>query len=89
MRIPNPWTGPALAVFGMYVVHIGPPLSATTGVAGWIGYLADGHSSVLFATLAAAAYGMSQLLAGSGALRSTAEGGPSSGGSGSMPLDSV
>ncbi|MET9872774.1 hypothetical protein ABZZ16_43075, partial [Streptomyces sp. NPDC006386] len=42
----------ALAVFGMYVVHIGPPLSATSGVAGWIRYLADGHSSVLFATLA-------------------------------------
>ncbi|MDC2948022.1 DUF418 domain-containing protein [Streptomyces heilongjiangensis] len=42
----------ALAVFGMYVVHIGPPLSATHGVAGWIRYIADGHSSVLFATLA-------------------------------------
>ncbi|WP_428843898.1 DUF418 domain-containing protein [Streptomyces griseorubiginosus] len=42
----------ALAVFGMYVVHIGPPLSATHGVAGWIRYMADGHSSVLFATLA-------------------------------------
>ncbi|MET9816264.1 DUF418 domain-containing protein [Streptomyces sp. NPDC006355] len=42
----------ALAVFGMYVVHIGPPLSATSGVAGWIRYLADGHSSILFATLA-------------------------------------
>ncbi|MEV7889111.1 DUF418 domain-containing protein [Streptomyces sp. NPDC002817] len=42
----------ALAVFGMYVVHIGPPLSATDGVAGWIRYMADGHSSVLFATLA-------------------------------------
>ncbi|WP_029180634.1 MULTISPECIES: DUF418 domain-containing protein [Streptomyces] len=42
----------ALAVFGMYVVHIGPPLSATHGVASWIRYIADGHSSVLFATLA-------------------------------------
>jgi uncharacterized membrane protein YeiB len=42
----------ALAVFGMYVVHIGPPLSATDGVAGWVRYMADGHSSVLFATLA-------------------------------------
>jgi uncharacterized membrane protein len=42
----------ALAVFGMYIVHIGPPLSATTGVGSWIRYLADGHSSVLFATLA-------------------------------------
>ncbi|WP_181387226.1 DUF418 domain-containing protein [Streptomyces sp. Act143] len=42
----------ALAVFGMYVVHIGPPLSATHGVASWVRYIADGHSSVLFATLA-------------------------------------
>ncbi|MFF7489469.1 DUF418 domain-containing protein [Streptomyces luteogriseus] len=42
----------ALAVFGMYIVHIGPPLSATHGVASWIRYMADGHSSVLFATLA-------------------------------------
>ncbi|GGY13256.1 membrane protein [Streptomyces djakartensis] len=42
----------ALAVFGMYVVHIGPPLSATTGVASWIRYISEGHSSVLFATLA-------------------------------------
>ncbi|MCC0094537.1 DUF418 domain-containing protein [Streptomyces flavotricini] len=41
-----------LAVFGMYIVHIGPPLSATDGVASWVRYLADGHSSVLFATLA-------------------------------------
>ncbi|MER6784000.1 DUF418 domain-containing protein [Streptomyces sp. NPDC000658] len=42
----------ALAVFGMYVVHIGPPLSATDGVASWVRYLAEGHSSALFATLA-------------------------------------
>jgi uncharacterized membrane protein YeiB len=42
----------AVAVFGMYVVHIGPPLSTTDGVASWIRYVADGHSSVLFATLA-------------------------------------
>ncbi|RDI43620.1 DUF418 domain-containing protein [Nocardia mexicana] len=42
----------ALAVFGMYTVHVGPPLSATDGVGSWIRYLADGHSSVLFATLA-------------------------------------
>lgn len=41
-----------LAVFGMYVVHIGPALSATNGVGSWVRYLADGHSSVLFATLA-------------------------------------
>ncbi|MEU0893179.1 DUF418 domain-containing protein [Streptomyces massasporeus] len=58
--LPGPSTGRlvgvdlarALAVFGMYVVHIGPPLSATDGVAGWVRYMADGHSSVLFATLA-------------------------------------
>ncbi|GAA4897288.1 heparan-alpha-glucosaminide N-acetyltransferase domain-containing protein [Streptomyces coeruleoprunus] len=42
----------ALAVFGMYIVHIGPALSATDGVGSWVRYLADGHSSVLFATLA-------------------------------------
>ncbi|GAB2714364.1 DUF418 domain-containing protein [Nocardia thraciensis] len=42
----------ALAVFGMYTVHVGPPLSATDGVGSWIRYLAEGHSSVLFATLA-------------------------------------
>lgn len=41
-----------LAVFGMYIVHIGPPLSATHGVASWVRYLVDGHSSVLFATFA-------------------------------------
>ncbi|MFB6720684.1 DUF418 domain-containing protein [Kribbella sp. NPDC056345] len=42
----------ALAVFGMYTVHIGPPLSATHGVGHWVRYLADGRSSILFATLA-------------------------------------
>ncbi|MGI5127809.1 DUF418 domain-containing protein [Pseudonocardia sp. CA-107938] len=42
----------ALAVFGMFTVHIGPPLGAVDGVAGWLRYLADGRSSVLFATLA-------------------------------------
>jgi uncharacterized membrane protein YeiB len=42
----------ALAVFGMYTVHIGPPLSTLDGVDSWVRYLADGHSSVLFATLA-------------------------------------
>jgi len=44
--------------------------------------------AALGATLTAAAYGMSLLLAGKGALRSLAEDGPSSGGSGSVPLDS-
>ena len=42
----------ALAVFGMYIVHIGPKLSATHGVGNWVRFLAEGHSSVLFATLA-------------------------------------
>ncbi|MBF6149576.1 DUF418 domain-containing protein [Nocardia nova] len=42
----------ALAVFGMYTVHVGPPLSATHGVGSWIRYLVDGRSSILFATLA-------------------------------------
>ncbi|MFJ5136822.1 DUF418 domain-containing protein [Streptomyces sp. NPDC088707] len=42
----------ALAVFGMYVVHIGPALSSTHGAGTWVRYMADGHSSALFATLA-------------------------------------
>lgn len=42
----------ALAVFGMYIVHVGPVLSSTHGVGTWVRYLADGHSSVLLATLA-------------------------------------
>ncbi|MBC9713867.1 DUF418 domain-containing protein [Streptomyces sp. TRM66268-LWL] len=42
----------ALAVFGMYIVHIGPMLESTSGVGTWVRFLADGHSSVLFATLA-------------------------------------
>ncbi len=42
----------ALAVFGMYIVHIGPALSQTDGVASWVRYMADGKSSALFATLA-------------------------------------
>ncbi|WP_083914344.1 DUF418 domain-containing protein [Nocardia concava] len=42
----------ALAVFGMYTVHVGPELSATHGVGSWIRYLVDGRSSILFATLA-------------------------------------
>lgn len=42
----------ALAVFGMYIVHVGPMLSTTSGVGSWVRYMSDGHSSVLFATLA-------------------------------------
>lgn len=42
----------ALAVFGMYTVHMGPSLSQTSGVGSWIRYLVDGRSSILFATLA-------------------------------------
>ncbi|WP_437017999.1 DUF418 domain-containing protein [Streptomyces sp. enrichment culture] len=42
----------ALAVFGMYIVHIGPMPGSTSGVGTWVRFLADGHSSVLFATLA-------------------------------------
>ncbi|MFI2718130.1 DUF418 domain-containing protein [Streptomyces collinus] len=42
----------ALAVFGMYIVHIGPMPGNTSGVGTWVRFLADGHSSVLFATLA-------------------------------------
>ncbi|MEU0880839.1 DUF418 domain-containing protein [Lentzea sp. NPDC005914] len=40
----------ALAVFGMYVVHLAPP--ATDGVGAWVRTLAEGRSSALFATLA-------------------------------------
>jgi uncharacterized membrane protein YeiB len=43
--------------------------------------------AALGSALTLAAYGMSLLLAGKDALRSTAEDGPSSGGSGAMPLD--
>ncbi|MFI6317162.1 DUF418 domain-containing protein [Nonomuraea sp. NPDC050556] len=58
--VPRPSTGRlvgvdlarALAVFGMYTVHVGPPLEAVDGVDGWLRYLADGRSSILFATLA-------------------------------------
>jgi uncharacterized membrane protein YeiB len=42
----------ALAVFGMYTVHVGPSLEAVDGIDGWLRYLADGRSSILFATLA-------------------------------------
>ncbi|WP_327311987.1 DUF418 domain-containing protein [Streptomyces sp. NBC_01235] len=36
----------------MYIVHIGPKLSATHGVGNWVRFLAEEYSSVLFATLA-------------------------------------
>ncbi|MEV0530944.1 DUF418 domain-containing protein [Kitasatospora sp. NPDC050463] len=42
----------ALAVFGMYAVHLGPPPASASGVEGWLLGLAEGRSSVLFATLA-------------------------------------
>jgi uncharacterized membrane protein YeiB len=42
----------ALAVFGMYVVHLGPAATATSGVGAWVRELAEGRSSALFATLA-------------------------------------
>ncbi|MHC5907716.1 DUF418 domain-containing protein [Streptomyces sp. S6] len=42
----------ALAVFGMYIVHIAP-ISLDQSTPGyWVRFLAEGHSSVLFATLA-------------------------------------
>ncbi|WP_035283831.1 heparan-alpha-glucosaminide N-acetyltransferase domain-containing protein [Actinokineospora spheciospongiae] len=42
----------ALAVFGMFVVHLGPAATATTGIGSWVRHLAEGRSSALFATLA-------------------------------------
>ncbi|MEJ2853249.1 MULTISPECIES: DUF418 domain-containing protein [unclassified Saccharothrix] len=42
----------ALAVFGMYVVHLGPSATAAEGVGAWVRGLAEGRSSALFATLA-------------------------------------
>ncbi|MEU7476531.1 heparan-alpha-glucosaminide N-acetyltransferase domain-containing protein [Lentzea sp. NPDC042327] len=42
----------ALAVFGMYVVHLGPAADATSGIGIWVRHLAEGRSSALFATLA-------------------------------------
>ena len=42
----------ALAVFGMFVVHLGPSAPAADGAGGWVRGLAEGRSSVLFATLA-------------------------------------
>ena len=42
----------ALAVFGMYVVHLGPSATAADGVGSWVRHVAEGRSSALFATLA-------------------------------------
>jgi len=42
----------ALAVFGMYAVHVGPPSDAVGGVGGWLLQLSEGRASALFATLA-------------------------------------
>ncbi|MFE7767236.1 DUF418 domain-containing protein [Streptomyces sp. NPDC057438] len=42
----------ALAVFGMYIVHIAPMTSASGSVGSWVYFLAEGRSSALFATLA-------------------------------------
>ncbi|MEV6874548.1 DUF418 domain-containing protein [Amycolatopsis sp. NPDC051128] len=42
----------ALAVFGMFVIHIGPSATAVDGIGGWVRSLAEGRSSALFATLA-------------------------------------
>lgn len=42
----------ALAVFGMYAVHLGPAPTSVSGVGGWLLALAEGRASALFATLA-------------------------------------
>jgi uncharacterized membrane protein YeiB len=42
----------ALAVFGMYVVHLGPSAANADGVGAWVRHLTEGRSSALFATLA-------------------------------------
>ncbi|RSM80959.1 hypothetical protein DMH04_29125 [Kibdelosporangium aridum] len=42
----------ALAVFGMYVVHLGPSITDATGIGAWVRHLTEGRSSALFATLA-------------------------------------
>ncbi|MFJ8537302.1 DUF418 domain-containing protein [Streptomyces sp. NPDC093591] len=42
----------ALAVFGMYIVHIAPMPSAGNDLGSWVYSLAEGRSSALFATLA-------------------------------------
>ena len=42
----------ALAVFGMYAVHVGPPSPAVPGVGGWLIGFSEGRASALFALLA-------------------------------------
>jgi uncharacterized membrane protein YeiB len=42
----------ALAVFGMFAVHVGPFEAARGDVGGWIRTLSEGRASALFATLA-------------------------------------
>lgn len=42
----------ALAVFGMYVVHLGPSATNASGFGAWVRHLTEGRSSALFATLA-------------------------------------
>ncbi|WP_328839366.1 DUF418 domain-containing protein [Streptomyces europaeiscabiei] len=42
----------ALAVFGMFAVHVAPPAEDVGGFAGWLLELTEGRSSILFATLA-------------------------------------
>ncbi|MGN7133090.1 DUF418 domain-containing protein [Rhodococcoides corynebacterioides] len=42
----------ALAVFGMFAVHVGPPAAAVGGLGGWLLGLSEGRASALFAVLA-------------------------------------
>src|SRR5688572_10876749 len=42
----------ALAVFGMFTVHLGPPNTAVGPIGTVVRIVAEGHSSILFATLA-------------------------------------
>jgi uncharacterized membrane protein YeiB len=42
----------ALAVFGMYVVHLGPSATNASGIGAWVRHVTEGRSSALFATLA-------------------------------------
>jgi uncharacterized membrane protein len=42
----------ALAVFGMFAVHVGPIEAAPGDVGGWLRSLSEGRASALFAMLA-------------------------------------